>query len=80
MIMVRTKVRLRFLENLMHDYGPHESETQILRDSNARLWSARKWDSIIMHDSGPHESGGTKVKAHDQGMTAFIPFFSLKWA
>ena len=37
-------------------------------------------ETIIMHDSGPHENGGTKVKAHDQGMTAFIPFFSLKWA
>ena len=45
----------------MHDYGPHESETPILRESNARLWSTRKWDSNIMHDSGPHESGGTEV-------------------
>ena len=42
----------------MHDYGPHES------------------DSNNMHDSGPHESGGTKVQAHDQGMTAFVvPLF-----
>ena len=27
----------------MHVYGLHESETQILREFNAQLWSARKW-------------------------------------
>ena len=45
----------------MHDYGLHERETPILRESNAQLWSSWKWDSNNMHDSGPHESGGTKV-------------------
>ena len=41
-IMVCTKVKLKFYAILIHDYDPHESETPILRESNARLWSARK--------------------------------------
>ena len=40
----------------MHNYGLHYNETQILRGSDERSWSAQLWNSNFMHDYGLHES------------------------
>ena len=55
----------------MHVYGLHESETQILREFNAQLWSARKWrhEGVGARPRNAKRPLGKKKRSIDEQMS-----------